>query len=127
VGKPNPSLPYDSVLSGSQMGSWIPLSTNAQGTVNCVPGGGINAVTGSLVTITGMTGTFFQLTNEVNPHGYTQVYSPASSCGQWVTVYPSTSPSASPTQSPTFRVTSSPTAQVIIFPSLMAYLISSLK
>jgi len=106
VGKPNPALPYDTSAQGKQ-GSWIPLAITAiasSGGTKCVSGGGVGAVTGSLVTIIGLNGTYGTNTG-------TRVNSQTASCGHWIIdVSPSSMPSAIPTFSTSVRpsVTSAP-------------------
>jgi len=76
VGKPSPSLPFSTTPSGSA-GSWLGLSTAAQGAAGkCIQGMGVAAVTGSLVGVAGLTATYSGSTGS-------RVYSKTSSCGAW--------------------------------------------
>lgn len=107
-GKPNESLPYSTTPSGSQ-GTWLALDTTAVGTVPCVPGGGVGAKTGSLVTITGLTATYSSTTG-------TRVSSATSSCGTWQlsAPTPTTQPNRhTPSLAPSLRpVTKAPVPRV---------------
>lgn len=55
-----PNLAYDNGASGSQ-GTWFALSSNAKGAVPCVAGGGVGAVTGTLISVSGLTATVRRL------------------------------------------------------------------
>ena len=68
AGAPSRALDYDL----SDPGSWMGLATSAQ----CAVGGGIGAVTGGHVSVTGMTGTH-------SPKTATRVSSAGSTCGIW--------------------------------------------
>jgi len=70
VGKP-PALDYDL----SDPGSWLGLATTAQ----CAVGGGVGAVTGAHVAVTGATGTH-------SPKTATRISSAGSTCGDWTLV-----------------------------------------
>lgn len=86
---PDAALPYSTSDSGDD-GSWFALDTSAVGKGGaCVPGGGVGAVTGSLVRTTGLTGTYSATTG-------TRVSSKTSSCGQWEVVQATPSPPAPP-------------------------------
>lgn len=117
VGFPSKNLAYDTSASGSQ-GSWLALATAAS---SCVSGGSVGAVTGSLVTISGMVGKYSSLTG-------TRVSTPSSSCGQWVldvllvTASPTAFPTTAPTTSPTALPTTDPTLSPTISPACVASL-----
>jgi len=82
----------------------LALDTSAKGTVPCTVGGGVGATTGSLVTISGMTGTYSSTTG-------TRVYSATSSCGVW-TVEIAGSPVVSPILKPSVLPSSHPITPV---------------
>jgi hypothetical protein len=73
AGTPPPSLSPDL----SNPGSWLGVATTAVGSAGaCVPGMDIGAVTGSMVTVSGMTGSWSAATG-------TRVSSKTSACGVW--------------------------------------------
>ena len=122
VGKPSKSLPFDTSYGGSQ-GSWLGIATSAvasNGGTACVSGGGVNAVTGSLVTITGLTGTYGVTTG-------TRVASQTSSCGQWVLAdaTPSTTPTLVPMAKPSFVPSEIPSLPPTLNPTISSNLPSN--
>ena len=86
---PDKDMPYSTAASGDD-GAWLALDTSAVGKGGaCVPGGGVGAVTGSLVRTSGLAGTYSQSTG-------TRVSSKTSSCGVWEIVEATPVPPAPP-------------------------------
>lgn len=119
VGKPDKSLPYSNTPSNTP-GSWFGIATTAK---NCTPGMNIDAVTGTLVSITGMNATYSSVTG-------TRVSASSSYCGTWVKDIPRPTYAASqaptlPTRAPTLRPTQ-PTRQPSTAPPTMPLTCSQL-